>query len=422
MNIVLPRHSTAVGTAQSSINRSVEHFFATGRVEAGKRSESMDPAERLEFTTLPKENVARFDRRKDSELREEMFSHPSAVERERAAWELADRLGSESLATIHAFANTDASREVRESALWLLQKIAGNRARDHLAHFTADPDREIADWAHMLTREITGVTSPEMPVRKAKFNDNNVFDQTLPLKIAGFARTLVPGMGWVQATLSPLWFEMLMGRVMACTCINTFGSDLIIEKRMKAFHLDGGDHYEIYKFRGVTFEPVDHLTHHIYEGISRHTFYTSGKVEDCINGEAIGDVIVSAARAAEPVMVTRPLQIDGSPRARQVAAKAVESVRGRYYGFGYVSVPRLLNNSMTLGPGEVQLTDVHHPVVGPLTNTFIWGTFKGKLADHSGDGILDLNTARCHATLQGALDYRLTGAANPDPFDPLGLV
>jgi len=57
-----------------------------------------------------------------------------------------------------------------------------------------------------------------------------------------------------------------------------------------------------------------------------------------------------------------------------------------------------------------------HPVAGPLTNVFLYGTFKGLLSDLNGDGMLDLNTEQCHATAEGELDYHLVGSPNPDPF------
>ncbi|MGJ0535592.1 hypothetical protein [Methylocystis sp.] len=194
---------------------------------------------------------------------------------------------------------------------------------------------------------------------------------------------------------------------------------LIIEKRIKELHPDGTDHYEIYKFRGATFKITETLSHHVYNGVGHHTFFPGGKVEDPTERDPIGDVVVGAARTAATIRVPAPLALAGSQRAFSVASKAVESVRGIYMGLAYTNVERLISQGMKIGPGEVQLIDPHHPKVGNLTNTFLSGTFKGKLSDLDGDGLLDVNTERCHGTTDGYLDYYLTGAESADPFDPL---
>jgi hypothetical protein len=214
-----------------------------------------------------------------------------------------------------------------------------------------------------------------------------------------------------------------MGRVMACTCEETFDKELIIEKRISGYHPDGKDHYEIYKFRGLTFHPSPQVTHHIYESRSTHTFYPSGKVEDS-SIQPFDDVEVILNRKAEPVVVppARPLVTTRSrptaPPRQKLPGRIVSSVRGKYMGFAFINLNRVLGNGMMIGPGEVQLSSVHHPVVGEMTNTFLWGTFKGKLSDLDDDGYLDVNTEPCHATLDGELDYGLEGRPSPDPFDP----
>lgn len=416
MNVMLPKPPE--GGRTSSTQEAVERYFATDAWRFEAPSTNADPAEHISFTNPSSENVSRFDNRTTPSLREVMFDHDVAMERERAAWEYGDRLGSAALNDLLLVAKRDVEPRLRWNALWLIQKVADSRAADALGQFLGDDHPEVQDWARLLIREITGQRDANEPRRTARFDNRNPFDQTLPLSIAGHARTLVPGFGWVQAILSPMWFESIMGRVMACTCASTFDSDLIIEKRIKEFHPDGTDHYEIYRFRGFTFSPAPKITHHIYEGISTHTFFPCGKVEAPEESNPIGNVTVAAARVARAVRVMQPLQIEEeTERTVMLAGKTVESVRGRYMGSAYVSIQRLLEQNMSIGAGEVQLTDLHHPVVGPMTNTFLWGTFKGKLSDLNGDGYLDINTESTHATLKGELDYQLVGSANSDPFD-----
>ncbi|MGO4565868.1 hypothetical protein AB4Z52_12530 [Rhizobium sp. 2YAF20] len=393
-----------------------ERYFANSVFDLHEQSRCRDPAERLELSRVPNERLTLFDVRDCETLKETMFDHSESLERERAAWEYAERLGKEALAAVVEAAERDDDAKTRSSLLWLIQKNS-DRASDLLQKALKDSDAEVRDWARMLLREIVGHQRRGGAARVARFDESNPFDQTLPLMIAGYARTIVPGMGWVQATLSPQWFEAIMGRVMACTCARTFEHELIIEKRMKEYHCDKSDHYEIYKFRGITFQPTKYVRHHIYSGIGAHTFYPSGKVEDC-SVPPIDDAKASLIRIAETVQIQEPVAIPDTDRTRALAGNIVESVRGRYTGTAYVDVGRLIRQNMKLGPGDVQLTDLHHPFTGPLTNTFLWGTFKGKLSDLNGDGFLDINTERCHSTLDGKLDYLLNGTPNADPYDP----
>ncbi len=432
MNTFTKRGDISAETSnKSEAMEAVEHHFATAIKPIDPELYSMDPAERLEFSRAPSEGIGRFDTRNDAELKSVMFDHADQIERERAAWEFGDRHKQDAVQSVSEVAAHDPDRAVRWGALWLLQKIGDNRAADALAPFLADEDIEVRDWAQLLTREITGQEMPDRIERPTIYDPENPFDQTLPLTIAGYARTHVPGMGWVQATLSPQWFEAILGRVMACTCRDTFDKDLVIEKRMKSYHPDGSDHYEIYKFRGSTFNPAPDITHHVYECVSTHTFYPSGKVEDT-SVAPIDDVNVILNRVATPlaVPVRMPVIPLAPPRPRQSAepsrkeapTRYVQSVRGRYMGAAFVNVERLLNQGMRIGPGEVQLSSLHHPIVGSMTNTHLFGTFKGKISDLSGDGLLDINTERCHGTVKGELDYALTGTPNPDPYDPYAMV
>lgn len=446
MNIALAnKHFGNVDEPRTDAEDAAESYFATALKPLDPELYSMDPAERLEFSRAPSENITRFDNRSDHELKVVMFDHEDPVERERAAWEYGNRHKAEAVSTVVEVAKGDADRAVRWGTLWLLQKIGADRTADVLSQFVRDGDVEVRDWAHLLLREITGVEQPNRVIRPARIDESNPFDQTLPLVIAGYARTHLPGMGWVQSTLSPLWFEAILGRVMACTCVDTFDTTLVIEKRMKAYHSDGSDHYEIYRFGGNTFHPAVGVTHHIYECTSTHTFYPSGKVEDT-SVPPIGDVNVILNRVATPIRVpvrfiperfpierVSPLpRRTLSPLPRRILSPAsvprsdagapphiVESVRGRYMGSAFINLERLMANNMKLGAGEVQLSNWHHPVVGTITNTFLFGSFKGKLSALNDDGYVDINTELCHGTKHGELDFNLHDNPNSDPYDPL---
>jgi hypothetical protein len=65
-----------------------------------------------------------------------------------------------------------------------------------------------------------------------------------------------------------------------------------------------------------------------------------------------------------------------------------------------------------LQPGNAVLSTLHDEVAGPLTNTFIAGTFKGKLNDWDGDGLIDLNSRDVYSTTEGELDTNMDGVAD----------
>ena len=373
---------------------------------------SMDPTERFDFSHPFRLGIQRFDPRSDQQLREVISDHPLGLERERAAWEYADRHGSGALDILTKVAQNDSDASIRISALWALQKFCCEPGVEAIQWSLHDHNAEVRDWARLLIRETLGQEAGEVETRIFVYDESNPFDQTMPLLIAGYARMIVPSMGWVQATLSPQWFESIMGRVMACTRESTFDTDLVIEKRISKYHSDGTDHFEIYKFRGFTHHLTANICHHQYEAQTQHTFYPSGKVED-FSATPLRDVRASIGRAATTVRIGDP---DKSHR------KVVQSVRGRYMGAAFVNLERVLANGMTLGAGEVQLSTFHHPIVGPITNTFLFGSFKGKLSDLNDDGCLDVNTERCHGTINGELDRDLDGIADKDPYDPQFLV
>jgi len=388
--------------------RALEEIFTKSLNTPSPREGSLDPSEHFEFSRPPKGQIHRFDTRSDSEIAEVALHHDSSLERERALWEYADRHESAAMPLLRQAAQHDTDAAVRCSTLWALQKFAGAPAANVIAASLIDDHPEVADWAALLTRECTSVDVQPRQKRAFRYDPTNPFDQTLPLMIAGYARVRVAGVGSIQATLSPQWFEAIMGRVMACTRRETFDTDLVIEKCIYGYHPDRSNHYETYMFRGFTTHLAEGVAYHQYEGRGEHTFYPSGKVEE-ITQEPLTGVMVNMARCAVTITIGDP------DRDRQ---RIVQSVRGRYMGAAYVNTARVFENNMTLGPGMVQLSDWAHPIAGPLTNTFLFGTFRGKLSDLNHDGLLDVNTEPCHATFTGQPDFDLDGKADGDPFDP----
>src|SRR5262245_50702792 len=88
------------------------------------RTPSLDPAENIRFDQLNAEECIRFDFRNADELRHAGEMEASAVERERAIWEFADRAGRDALPFILERVTHEPDSLVRRGLLWLIQKKA----------------------------------------------------------------------------------------------------------------------------------------------------------------------------------------------------------------------------------------------------------------------------------------------------------
>jgi hypothetical protein len=386
------------------------------RLLADRVRHGADPAERIDFAIPLAGPRPRFDSRSDAELRSVITGGPTVLERERALWELAERDCSDLVRLTGRVLDEEPDQVMRVHALWLLLQQLGSDSLDFLGRLTSAADLEVADWARLLISDLTGADH-ESVYGSARIAEDGAFDQTLPLIISGYVIVSVPGVGMVEARLSPLWFEAIMGRVMACTNADTIYTDLVVEKAVKGLHPDGSEHYELFKFSGMSGELAeDSLEHHYVSSMSR-AFYPSLTVE---HGHAVENVTeldrVAATKFAHPGEFD--ILGDG-PRANRIAAAPrlpfVKSVRGRYFGWAAVNLDAVLAAG-TVGAGMVQLSNPTSAVSKEATNARLYGLFRGKLSDHSGSGIAEMNIVPCHGTVDGEHDLHADGTCLPDPF------
>jgi len=401
-----------------------------------------DLAEQIGFIHRVEE-MPTFDPRSDRQLREVGLEGPDPVERERALWELAQRLRSAAVPTLSEAFARETVPSIRWNLLWLAVKVGGGDAFPLLESAVGDPHVDVRDWAKLFLRETVGADLA-MEHRQAAYTTAGDFDQTLPLQIAGFALVVVPGMGARRASLSPLWFEQIMGRVLACTNLDTIASDLVIEKNLCGYHPDGSDHYEIFPFSGVSWNSGETMQHR-YESCTLRPFYTSGKVEDR-SREVFDNVPVILNRGAEttpsklevlratdlreirvlpqqpllqpgriPATLEKPIPTTDLRGIKLLDGRVVTSVRGQFFGWAHTSLEHFTRTGR-VDAGTVQLANPLDPRTAPYVNTYLCGTFRGKLSDWDGDGVADLNLIPCHGTADGKLDYTLDGTHAPDPF------
>lgn len=378
------------------------------------------------------EALPSFDGRTEAELADAATAHPDRIERERALWELGYRRRNELAPVIRQVLRDDPDPSIRWNALWLALKVTPEDALPLIESALHDEHLEVRDWARLHLRHLTGTELPG-EYSAVTYVEESPFDQTLPLQIAGFALLDIPGIGRLRVTLSPLWFEHIMGRVLACTMLDTFMRDLTIEKCLTDFHSDGSNHYEIFPFSGFSWTTAENRTHHRYESTSIRMFYPSGKVDDRSRGVVEVPVILNRAAETSGVAIKSLPPIERTisrdiarpagdtvfrTDARQIRllnGKVVTAVGGQFFGFAHTSIEQYGRHGRVL-PGTVQLANPVHPLTASLVNTYLCGTFCGKLGDQDGDGKIDLNTIPCHGIAGGELDYRADGTMQPDPF------
>jgi hypothetical protein len=366
------------------------------------------------------DDMPSIDDRTDDHLIDVALGHSDAVERERAIWELTYRQRDAAGPLLRQALASDPEPAVRANLLWLGVKLLDNDVFDLLLDGTRDESRDVRDWAKLHLYELTG--EEQMPeYTSAVFTVTGPFDQTLPLQISGFAIVTV-GHIVMRVTLSPLWFAQILGRVMACTNIPTFMTHLVIEKCLTGFHPDGSNHYEVFPFRGSSWQSPDGRNHHRYESRSSRIFYPSGLLEDTSQGIERQDVILN--RAATSTNSIRELELlevqgdvaedggaGGARRQRLSTETIVCAVRGQYFGWAHADVGRYLDLGV-VAPGTVQLVSAQ----SDAANTYLAGTFRGKLSDYDGDGHLDINLVKSHATPEGTIDYGAASSVTDDPF------
>jgi HEAT repeats len=346
----------------------------------------------------------RLDNRINDELRTQAFTHPDPVMREQALFEYADRDHADAVDLLEHAVRTDQDRELRWDALWAIEKLGGPEAVSTLQKFRADDDPEIAEWANLFISELqTG--DPAFDGRAGRLTPDRTFDETIYLLIHCdlYVRLDDSNMHWGKISLAPQGLARIYGQAHACPNVATRERQLVIAKTISGLHKDGSPHCDNYLFRGFTDRTRRDRGNFFFESLVPRTFFKSGRADDPSQG--VRQANIGFARYG-----TWHLE----PRFQIHEEAAIRYVRGRFQGWGYVNLSRIAGRSLqeVLTPGNGVLSTLHDPEVGPLTNAFILGTFKGKLNDWDGDGIIDLNSRDVYSTVAGEVDSDQDGIAD----------
>lgn len=346
----------------------------------------------------------RLDNRTNAELREQAISHPDPALREQALYEYADRDLPDAIELLEQAALHDKDRQVRWDALWAIEKLGGAQALATLAKFRKDDDPEIAEWAGLFSSELqTG--DPAFDGRSSKYTPGRTFDETIFLLIHCdlYVRLDDSNQHWGKISLAPQGLARIYGQAHACPNVETRERQLVIAKTISGLHEDGSPHCDNYLFRGFTDRTRRDRGNFFFESLVPRTFFKSGHADD--PSEGTRQAQIGFARYG-----TWHLE----PKFQVRNEAAIRYVRGRFQGWGYVNLQRIAGKSMeeVLLPGNGVLSTLHDDEIGHMTNAFILGTFKGKLNDWDGDGVIDLNSRDVYSTVDGEIDMNQDGIAD----------
>ncbi|NYT95304.1 HEAT repeat domain-containing protein [Salinispora sp. H7-4] len=348
--------------------------------------------------------AVRLDNRTNQDLRDAALNHPDPAMREQALFEYADRDLPDAIELLGQAVLHDPNREVRWDALWAIEKLGGAHAVATLSTFAKDADPEIAEWSHLFRSELqTG--DPAFDGRAGQFTPGRTFDETIYLLIHCdlYVRLDDSNQHWGKISLAPQGLARIYGQAHACPNVSTRERQLVIAKTIDGLHADGSQHCDNYLFRGFTDRTRRDRGNFFFESLVPRTFFKSGHADDPSEGTRQANI--GFARYGT-------WHLD--PKFQIHDEAAIRYVRGRFQGWGYLNLARVAGRSMEeiLQPGNGVLSTLHDPEIGNMTNAFILGTFKGKLNDWDGDGVIDMNSRDVYSTVDGEIDMNQDGVAD----------
>lgn len=359
-----------------------------------------DPIKR--FSDAMQRVVFSLETRGDDELAHDAKKNPDAARREHALYQLIDRLGPKALPHIEHSLRNDSDPQVRINLLWALQSIDHERAPALTLSLREDPSSRVREWARVFTWEKGWSQDDFRTATEARFYEHRTFDQTIFLhsKCDLFIRMFDDNGTWGHLLVSPQMMARAYGQAYACAITAKREKELVFAQTLSGLHEDGSDHHEAFLFRGFTERTAQNTGSFYFETHSPRPFYLSGKADDVSEG-LIERVAIPFAREGQWYL---------NPSLPLKGNHAIEYVRGLFQGWAYVNLDRMQGSGGDfLFPGNFVLSTLHQPEVGARTNTFISGSFKGKLVDWDDDGVLDLNSLQAPATTKGEVDSNFDG-------------
>lgn len=359
-----------------------------------------DPTVRFE------EMIARAARhleaRTDEQLIADARGQADPALREHALYQYLARHGEAALPVVWQALFEDTDTDLRINLLWALEWLRSEECREIGVSLLNDRDHRVREWARVFAWEMGWSQEDFRQPRPFRHIAGRTFDETIYLHITCnmYVKLGPGGDAWGRLLLSPQMLKRVFGQALACNNMETRDDEVVVAKTLCGLNADGSEHYEAFLFRGFT-ELTNPLQGNFYfETQTNRPIFLSGRANDPSQG-VVEDVTVPFAREGQ-WFLNDSIEVKGR--------KAIEYVRGLFRGWSYVNLERIENlGGDFFFPGNSVLSTLHHPVVGPKTNAFITGRFKGKVVDWDGDGVIDLNLLDAHATTKGEVDSDLDG-------------
>jgi hypothetical protein len=342
------------------------------------------------------------EKRTDSELIRDGRNLPDPAFREHALYQYLARNGADALPVIRDAIYEDTDTDLRINLLWALEWLHSEECKPIGLALLQTADQRVQEWARVIAWEMGWTDKDFRRARELKHYEGRTFDQTIYLHITcNIYIKLGPSPDmWGHLLLSPQMLKKVFGQALACNNMHTRDDEVVVAKTLCGLNADGSKHHESFLFRGFT-ELTSPLQGNFYfETQTKRPIFLSGKANDPSDG-VVEDVTVPFAREGQ-WFLNNDIKVKGR--------NAIEYVRGLFRGWSYVNLERIENSGGDFFfPGNSILSTLHHPIVGPKTNGFVNGRFKGKVVDWDGDGIIDLNYLDAHATTKGEVDSNLDG-------------
>ncbi len=357
-------------------------------------------------TTRFEDMIARvainLEKRTDEQLIQDARTLPDAALREHALYQYLARNGAEALPVIEQALQEDTDTDLRINLLWALEWLESPQCAKVGLSLLNDRDHRVREWARVFAWEMGWSDKDFRYARDFQHIQGRTFDQTIYLHICCniYIKLGESNDMWGHLLVSPQMLKRVFGQALACNNMKTRDDEVVVAKTLNGLNPDGSSHYESFLFRGFT-ELANPLQGNFYfETQTKRPIFLSGKANDPSQG-VVDNVIVPFARQGQ-WFLNENIKVDGR--------MAIEYVRGLFQGWSYVNLERIENSGGDFFfPGNSILSTLHHPVVGPKTNGFINGRFKGKVVDWNGDGVLDLNHLPAYTTKLGEIDSNLDG-------------
>jgi hypothetical protein len=357
-------------------------------------------------TTRFEDMIARvsvnLEKREDAQLISDGRNLPDPAFREHALYQYLARNGAEALPVIRQAIFEDTDTDLRINLLWALEWLQSEECRTIGLALVNDKDHRVREWARVFAWEMNWSDQDFRQPREFKHVPGRTFDQTIYLHITCniYIKLGPAGDMWGHLLMSPQMLKRVFGQALACNNMESRDDEVVVAKTLSGLNKDGSRHYESFLFKGFT-ELTNPLQGNFYfETQTKRPIFLSGKANDPSEG-VVEDVTVPFARQGQ-WFLNNDMRVKGR--------KAIEYVRGLFQGWSYVNMERIENSGGEFFfPGNSILSTLHHPIVGPKTNSFINGRFKGKVVDWDNDGIIDLNYLPAYATTLGEVDSDLDG-------------